>query len=137
MEKLLDGRKTIESRWYKVKVAPWDRIKKGDVIYFKNSGELVSAIANVTKVLQFENLNTKMIREILNEYGKDICLEIPDPNNPLPEFYVGRKYCILIFLKNVRKVPSPFDIDKTGYGNAAAWLVTEDISILKKKPTGK
>ena len=39
--KILSGSKTIESRWYKTKRTPWDKIAKGDTVYFKNSGEQV------------------------------------------------------------------------------------------------
>ena len=40
--KILDGTKTCESRWYRSRVAPWDKIRPGDNLYFKNAGEPVS-----------------------------------------------------------------------------------------------
>ncbi|MBI3413268.1 MAG: hypothetical protein HY051_04265, partial [Candidatus Aenigmarchaeota archaeon] len=52
-EKILDRRKTIESRWYKHRRTPWNKIKKGDTVYFKNSGEPVSIKTRVKKVMQF------------------------------------------------------------------------------------
>ena len=48
-EKILSGEKKIESRWYKSKYPPWGKIKKGDIIYFKDSGEPVSIKAKVEK----------------------------------------------------------------------------------------
>lgn len=57
--KIISGEKTIESRWYKNRIAPWDRISEGDTVYFKDSGEPVSAVATVSKVLQFDNLDGK------------------------------------------------------------------------------
>ena len=36
VEKILAGEKTVESRWYKSKCVPWDRIKPKDIIYFKD-----------------------------------------------------------------------------------------------------
>lgn len=37
--KILSGEKTIESRWYQTRRAPWNGIAAGDVVYFKDSGE--------------------------------------------------------------------------------------------------
>lgn len=130
-EKLLDGRKTIESRWYKVRTTPWNRIHKGERVYFKNAGENVIACAQVSKVLQFEDLNEAKIREILTEFGKDICLNAPLSHAALPDFYLGRRYCILVFLEKVTLV-TPFSIDKKGFGNAAAWITIDDIEKIKK-----
>jgi ASC-1-like (ASCH) protein len=123
--KILSGEKSIESRFYMAKFAPWDKIKKGDTIYFKNSGEPISARANVEKVLQFDNLNSDKIIEICNKYGKEIGIKTEkfDKFIALKE---NKKYCILIYLKQPEAV-EPFEINKTGFGNAAAWLCTQDI----------
>ena len=48
-QKILTGQKKIESRWYKNKYRPWNQIQKGDVIYFKDSGEPVTIKATVKK----------------------------------------------------------------------------------------
>lgn len=48
-EKVLNGQKKIESRWYMAKHAPWDRIKEGEVVCFKDSGEPVSLKAEVER----------------------------------------------------------------------------------------
>ena len=63
-EKILSGEKKIESRWYMIRCAPWDRIKGTDTVYFKNSGEPITIKALVTKVLQFSDLNQKKVKEI-------------------------------------------------------------------------
>ncbi len=129
LTKIISGEKTIESRWYKCRFAPWDRIEKSDYVYFKNSGEKVKVKARVKRVLQFEDLNKEKIEEILEDYGDDICLN----NKKYNKYYFERKYCILIFLENVEEIVKPFSIDKRGYGNASAWLVVEDINNIKKK----
>jgi len=51
LPKILTGEKTIESRWYKNKCSPWGKIKRGDVVYFKNSGEPVTIKAEVSKII--------------------------------------------------------------------------------------
>lgn len=128
-EKILGGEKKIESRWYKNKVRPWGKIKKGDVVYFKNSGEPVKIKADVGEVLQFENLTPKSVKNILNKYAKDDGIE----KNKIQEFFElfkHKNYCMLIFLKNPIEI-KPFDIDKTGFGAMAAWISVDDINQIK------
>lgn len=123
ISKILSNEKTIESRWYANKVAPWDRISKGDTIYFKNSGEQVIAKAEVNKVLQFENLDAKLFSEIVSKYADQIQLM----NRIYDDYYKAKNYCILVFLKNSQRIEKPFTIDKTGYGNACAWMCVGDV----------
>lgn len=127
--KIISGEKIIESRWYQMKCSPWDKIKKDDTVYFKNSGESISLRAKVKTVKQFSDLSPKKVREILNEYAKDDGIE----SENIPEFlnlFKNKKYCLLIFLKNPQKV-KPFNIDKTGYGAMAAWITVDDIKRIK------
>lgn len=66
-KKILDDRKKIESKWYKTKHKPWDSIKKGETIYFKDSGEPVSLTAEVDRTIQFSGLTPKKVKEIPGE----------------------------------------------------------------------
>lgn len=125
--KILSGEKIIESRWYQTRRTPWNKIKKGDIIYFKNSGEPVTTKAEVSKVLQFELKNISDAVLIIKKYGKEICLINTDPKkwSSLP------KYCVLIYLKNPKPI-KPFQINKKGFGISAAWLTVENIAKIKK-----
>jgi len=128
-QKILTGQKKIESRWYKSKHSPWGRIKKGDAVYFKNSGEPVSIKAKVRKIISFSGLTPRKVKEILDEYGKDDGIE----KNKMPEFFElfkNKKYCLLIFLENPKKIKS-FQIDKTSFGMMSAWLSVENINKIK------
>lgn len=122
--KILSVEKTIESRWYLTKRAPWGKIWKGDRIFFKNSGEAVTAQASVSRVWQFEIKVMAEAMKIIQDHGREICLVRPDPRTwgRLP------RYCILVGLKNPRKIKVPFQIDKKGFGIGAAWLVVGDIA---------
>jgi len=129
-QKILSGTKKIESRWYKSKHAPWNQVKPGELVYFKDSGEPVTVKAEIEKVLQFTDLSQKKITEILKQYGRAIGLEIKD----IPKFFVlfkNKKYCLLVFLKNPQKI-RPFEIDKKGFGNMAAWICVDDVSKIIK-----
>lgn len=123
LPKILSGEKTIESRWYKNKSAPWGDVNPGDIIYFKNSGELVSVRVRVRKILRFENLTPIKVRELLLKYGKDD--GITDIEKYF-QLFKDKKYCLLIFLKKPQQI-KPFDIDKHGFGVMVAWMCTEDI----------
>lgn len=124
--KILNGSKTIESRWYVNKIKPWNSIKENDSIYFKNSGEPITAYAKVSKVLQFENLNEKAFNDIINKYASAIKLL----NTSYDDYYKSKNYCILIFLKEAHPVPS-FNISKKGFGSACAWLTVDNINMIK------
>jgi len=129
-KKILNGQKKIESRWYSVKHGPWDRIKEGEIVYFKDSGEPVKLKAEVNKVVQFANLMPKRVKEILDEYGDDAGLE----KDKIPEFFdrfKNKKYCILVFLKNPQEI-KPFEIDKTGFGIMSAWITVNNVLKIKK-----
>ncbi|MBW3019861.1 hypothetical protein KY334_01075 [Candidatus Woesearchaeota archaeon] len=128
--KILTGEKKIESRWYMNKYQPWGKIKNGDVVYFKDSGSLVKVKAEVSKVIQYENLTPSKVKEIFQEYGSKDGIAV----SSIPKFvemFKDKKYCILIFLKNPEEI-KPFDIDKKGYGNMAAWISVDDINQIKK-----
>jgi hypothetical protein len=125
-EKIVTGQKTIESRWYNVKYAPWGRISSGDAIYFKNAGEPITIQAEVEKVSYFSGLTPVGVQTILAEYGKGIGIEEAD----IPTFFEKvkhKRYCILIFLKHAQRIP-PFEINKRGFGTLAAWICVEHIS---------
>lgn len=125
--KILSGEKTIESRWYQTRRVPWNKIQDGDRVYFKNSSEAITAEAQVTKVLQFELNNKQDIQNILDKYGKKICLV----NTNIDAWDKLPKYCILIFLSKPKQITKPFQIDKTGFGSATAWLTLININTIK------
>jgi len=129
--KILNGQKKIESRWYLTRRKPWDNIKKGETIYFKDSGEPVTIKTRVAKVLQFADLTPKKVKEILGKYGGVDGIE----KEKIPEFFArfkNKKYCLLIFLKNPTKI-KPFNIDKIGFGAMSAWITIKNINEIKKK----
>lgn len=129
LEKVVAGQKVIESRWYKNKYAPWGKINKGDVVYFKNSGELVSVKAEVSNVLQFSGLTSGKVREILQEYGEKDGIS----KNEIPkyfEIFKDKNYCLLVFFKNPEQI-SPFQITKKGFGAMSAWISLDNINKIK------
>ncbi len=126
--KILTGKKTIESRRYMMKVAPWDRIKAWDTVYFKDAGKEVTASATVAKVIQYDNYTNEQLHEILNTYADGIAFY--DPLDQVYQWAKSKKYCILVFLKHPKKI-TPFVIDKSWYGNACAWISLPNIDKIR------
>lgn len=128
-EKILSEEKKIESRWYMARCAPWDRIKAGEKVYFKNSGEPIKIKAEVSKVFQFADLTPAKVDEILKKYGKDDGLA----SAKMADFFnlfKNKKYCLLIFLKNPVKI-KPFEVSKKGFGSMSAWITVKNIRQIK------
>jgi ASC-1-like (ASCH) protein len=129
-EKIVTGQKTLESRWYKTRRLPWDKIKPGDDVYFKDSGGPVRVKAKVRKVLQFDGLSPAKTKRILSKYGKaDLGAAGIMPE--IREYVSGKNYCILVFLTGAKKI-KPFEINKKGYGAMSAWITVDDIKKITK-----
>lgn len=120
--KILEGRKMIESRWSKNKIAPWNKIVAGDTVYFKDCGEAVTARARVSKVEQFDGLDISKIRWIWENHP-EIGTDDIEANI---EWAKDKKYCVLIYLEKPEKI-MPFQINKSGFGSGAAWITIDDI----------
>jgi len=127
--KILNKEKTIETRWYLTKRDPWNKVMRGDIVYFKDAGCKVTAKAIVEKVLQYDHYSKLQLEDIIDKYWQKGKINFSSKENAL-EYTKDKNYCILIFLKNPEKV-TPFDIDKTGFGNACAWLCVENINKIK------
>ena len=128
IEKILSGEKTIESRWYVHKISPWDKIKAGDTVYFKDAGKQVSAKETVERIIQKELLSIDDGKNLTEKYHKQLCFSAES----LIDFtwLDGKKYAILIFLSHAQET-LPFSINKSGYGIACAWISTENIDTLR------
>lgn len=124
--KIITGEKYIESRWYKTKRAPWDKITSGDCVYFKNSGEDVIAKATVKDVIQYDSLTLQKCKDILNEYGDGIGMSYAKSK----AFLNGKNYCILVFLQNPILLEVPFKIEKKGFGISCAWITCKSINAI-------
>lgn len=128
LSKIISGEKTIESRWYKSKITPWNNIKAGETIYFKDSGNPVTVKAIISEVMQFYLPQTN-IPELLEKYSAEICFTNKNISE-LADWCKQRKYCILVRLKKVEQI-TPFEINKKGFGMMAAWVTVNDINSIK------
>ncbi len=123
------GIKTVESRWYKHKVAPWDKIKPGDTVFFKNSGELITLRCWVSGVEQYEVRNGEEAKKLAQKYVKRVS-GTEKVSDTILQFISGKHYAIFITLGLVEEI-KPIFINKKGFGMQSAWLCIEDINQIK------
>ena len=77
LDYIIEGKKTIESRFSKNKIAPYKKIRPGDMLLLKKSGSSIFGICYVENAW-FYQLNQDSWSEIKETYGKLICVQ--DPN---------------------------------------------------------
>ncbi len=105
-------------------------MRAGDIVYFKNSGEPVTAKAVVTKVEQFEISNNEEALNIMRDRARaDLgTTEIPEE---VRKYTQDKRYAIFVHLKDAETI-QPFEIDKTGFGAQTAWLAIKDVREIRK-----
>ncbi len=108
-----NGRKTIDSRFSKNKIAPYNKITKADIVIVKKSGGDVLGFFTIRDVLFF-NLNTVSIDTIKSKYNRFICAD--------DAFWISKQqsnYATLIAIDKFYKL-KPFHINKKGM---QSWIV--------------
>jgi ASC-1-like (ASCH) protein len=126
VEKILAGKKSVESRWFRTKKAPWGRVKKGERVYLKNSGDDVCGVAEVKRVVQHEDLSRKTVQELLRKYYRRLGIGESDLEK-FYDYYKNKRYCVLIFLKNPERINS-FAINKSGFGLMSSRICFDDVN---------
>lgn len=130
LPKILSGEKTIESRWYNSRRAPWNNIREGETVYFKNSGEPVTVKATVKQVEQHTDLAPSRIEELVRYHSISLGIE----QDILPLFLErvrNKRFAIFVYLSDIQTI-APFDINKTGFGTMSAWITLPSIARIKR-----
>jgi hypothetical protein len=97
---ILDGKKTVESRFSSVRCAPYDKVNTGDLILLKKAGGPVSGICRVDSAWFYE-VDRTSLNEIRREFAAQIC---PADST----FWSARKdksFATLIRLADVKRLP--------------------------------
>lgn len=107
LTRVLAGEKTIESRFLRVRSAPYDRVSIGDAIGLKRVGGPIVAVAPVMAVRQYADLTPERIAALVAQFGADLRLD--------PDFIAhirDRRYAVLIWLGTLRRLPTPIHYAK-------------------------
>lgn len=121
-ELILDGSKTIESRFTKVRCAPFGQVNAGDIVYMKESGGLVKGMFTVAKVETFENLTEGQICNLFyKEYREQIFASLSASMQRPPDKWLTAKHATLIHVSGSPiAFDEPFPYRQKG---RSAWLV--------------
>ena len=95
-ERILDGTKKIETRFSKMKLAPYLHISAGDLVYIKPIGKDIIGQFRVKKVIFFDRMEKQDIEDICLKYGGHIAAD--------EEYWESKKtskYASLIFIGQV------------------------------------
>ena len=112
---LRSGVKTIEMRLYRHRRLPYNRIRVGDVVFFKPVGGRVFGSANVVRIRQYDNLTPDDVRRIRRRYNHAVCAE--------PQYWAERseaRFAVLIWLDQFRKARRAPSVPRQ-YGSG--WLI--------------
>lgn len=103
---ILDGRKTIESRFGVHRCAPFDRVQSGDLIFLKRSGGPVVGIA-VAGETTFYELDAGTLEDIRERFAGRICAE----DDEFWEARAEKRFATLIVIDEVTAIDT-LAIDK-------------------------
>lgn len=120
LDRLLDGTKTIESRFTRHRVAPFRRVVSGDVIFFKQSAGPITA-AGLAGTVHDLDLATVPLRQLADEYGAGIA-----PADA--SFWIDRaaaRYATLVTMLQVVKT-DPVPVQKR---DRRGWVVLSRASV--------
>ena len=118
---ILDGKKTIESRFTKVRCAPFGKVHVGDIVYLKESAGLVKGMFRVAKVETFEGLERSDVSSLYEKYGKAIFYQAYTAFFP-PEKWLDSKHATLLHIADPVRFETPLSIKKR---DRRAWVVLE------------
>lgn len=115
-EKILLGKKTIESRFSRVKNPPFGLISQGDLVYIKPSGKEIIGQFRVKKVIFFDGLDAFDVSQIREQYDKELA-----EDQDYWDKVKASRYGSLIFIGDcTRFITSPIKIKKT---DLRGWVV--------------
>lgn len=118
LQYILDGRKTMETRFSVVRCAPFERVDEGDVVLLKKSGGAIVGLCQIRSA-RFYKLEKDSWDEI-KTFARDICAEDL-------EFWEHRKkasFASLMRIHNVKTIP-PIIVNKR---DRRGWVILQEAS---------
>lgn len=120
LDLILEGKKTIEGRFSRVRCAPFEVIEDGDTVLMKESGGLVRGAFVVAKVETFRNLDSEVLKDIEANYSKGLCA------NADPLYWKRRadcKYATFLHIEIFQRFDNPFPFPKK---DRRGWVVIKN-----------
>lgn len=117
VELIFSGKKKIEGRFSKIKIAPFGKVSAGDVVLVKLPGDKIIGQFTVDRVFYFDHPNHSEIEDIKKKYLRSLALG--------KSFWLSREninYISLMFIGQVTKFLVPPQIKKR---DLRAWVVLD------------
>ena len=118
IDPILEGAKTIESRFTKVRCAPYGKVNTGDLVYMKACRGPVKGHFTVAAVY---NLTDAIVDQIYDKHSEKILVNTCDCDTPPLKWYFSR-YATLIHVTDVVAYGNPFPYKQKG---RSAWLLLD------------
>ena len=122
LDLILDGRKTIESRWSKMRCAPYGQVQVGDVVLMKRSGGLVAGEFTVAQVESFSDITEELLHKLAARYTKALCAEADEH---FWDVRSGSRYGTLLAIASPIRYHRPFPYPKR---DRRGWVVLDEIA---------
>src|SRR6266851_3253177 len=103
LDRLLDGTKTIESRFTRHRVAPFQRVASGDVIFFKQAAGPITAVGLAGTVHHLD-LGMVPLQQLADQYGAAIA---PADASFWADRAAARYATLVTMLDVIRTAPVP------------------------------
>ena len=113
IDNIMQNKKTIESRFSKNKITPYNTIENGETVYLKKSGGYISAKFVSKNIMVFKDLSNDKIKELKNTFNDKIAAKDNYWNSKL-----GAHYGTLIEISDPQPL-IPFKIIKK---NRSGWM---------------
>ena len=127
MDKLINDEKKIIIRGAAGRKMPYGRVNPGDMLYLINNNAegVIKAKAVVTNVFNSEKMTRQESIALVEKNQDKLCL-----TDQQFKRWAGKRYLVLVEVSQVTKV-TPFQIDKSDYGNMDDWLPVGDIGMVR------
>ena len=105
LTRILEGKKTIESRFSRNRIAPHGRVHEGDIVLLKKSGGPIVGFFRVNEILSFKIDSPADLADIREQYATALCV-----NESLWESKRDSRFATLLPISNLHVFPSPIFI---------------------------
>lgn len=128
LELLISGQKSMLIRGATGRKMPYGRVDPGDVLYFINNNAegKVRARASVTSVFNSEKMSLEESAQLVESNQSKLKLSSQQFKK-----WAGKRYIVLIEINQFEEI-TPFEIDKSDYGNMDDWLPVAQIEKVKQ-----
>ncbi|MEK7581516.1 MAG: hypothetical protein AAB512_04485 [Patescibacteria group bacterium] len=76
IEEIFSGRKKIEGRFSKIKIDPFGKVARGDVVLMKIPGEKIVGQFIVDRVIYFDHPRSEEVELIKETYGRELAVPV-------------------------------------------------------------